>query len=317
MIETNTARFGFDITTGCFLFNPERAFKVTNGLNKNLDEKDWVGIEIYPVQKSPSFFQFLPDVSYEKVRSWQALYPLTKISRVHIEFAYDEEERKNHIKPGDFHKSALSPFWHKLLYEQIRDAKSGYGLSLAEKLNVPINIHTNDILGFINDGLLETIKRKASGIIVENSINYHRAKVDGPILYNPNVILTEIVEKYGFNKFLLGVDHLLDYYDRQNIDPLDILENVLVKKYTVATHVAGLGHRPLKTGDLFYQKFFEKLAQTNFDNHLRIIFDYSPIGLLPLPRLSHQVQLFQDTMDWIKAILNPSCPTFSYKQLSD
>lgn len=294
---------GFDISTSAYIFNPEKLFKLTDRLNQGKGESEWVGIELYPVQERKVLGRFsLPPVSVDTVHQWQYKYNQTKVSRVHLEFAYDEHERKFMIEKGDFHRSRISPIQHKILYHYIRQATSGYGIDLASALGVGANMHTNVALGLIKTGQLGTVRERVKDLIVENSINYNSPVEQGPILYDPEAIIDGIVEKHGFKKFLLGVDHLIDYFDKQGIDPMDVIKNEKVRHYTVALHIANPGHGPIKIGDPCYQKFFETVAGLQFEYPLRVVFDYSPVALLRYPLFLQQVRLFEKTIKWIQGI---------------
>lgn len=295
---------GFDITTGAFLFDPEKAFEVTDKINENLPESRWVGIEVYPVQKYKYLrrFELFPDVTVDKIHKLQSKYNHTKISRIHIEFAYDNFEKNFMIEKGNFHKSRFSPLWHKILYRQIQQATAGYGMALARDLNVGANMHTNVVLGLIKSDQLDLVKKEVKDIIVENSINYNCPFEQGPILYDPRTIIDEIVEKYGFKKFLLGMDHLIDYFDIQRIDPLEIIKDEKVRKYTYAIHIAGANHGIIKTGDTYYKELLKDISQTTFNFPVRLVFDYSPLALLRYPTLGQKTKLFSDTIDWIRNI---------------
>lgn len=294
MTEKNYGLSGFGVTSSFCMFNPEAVFELTDALNQALPPEDFLPIELYPAR----FF-----VTPDKVFNLLDKYPNTRVDRVHLEFAYSEIEKWHQIILGNFHKGSWGGFGSRLihlgLYQLIGAASGGYGLNLAKELGCGVNVHTNVLEGFSRDKKLTQLKEGARFVLAENSINYNCPVVSGPILYDPDVVVREQVEKYGLDGLLLAVDHLLDYFDVQQIDPVKKLRSQRVRSRTKAMHISQKGHGLIKAGDPTLAPFFGELGQTPFENPVRAFFDYSP-EVLKMP-FGERVKHFRETMDWIQS----------------
>jgi hypothetical protein len=288
---------GFDITTSCELFSPERLFAIVHELNQAGGLLERVGIEVYPTRHSP-----LTPVSVERILGWQKRYD-AKVVRVHIEFAYDQAEIRHIISRADQCESVLLRLQLRALHWVMADASAGLGVALARGLGVGVNVHSSVIASLALHGRLAEFSAGLPFVWAENNMNADHLYARGPVLYNPLTIVDEQVERYGLEGLLLGLDHLIQHHPEQHISPYRVLDDERVHQWTRAIHVAGKGHSILHVGDRMVEQLLVKVARTPFHHPVRLVLDYSPFAVLGYA-FKDEVRLFRDTFDWISRLLN-------------
>jgi hypothetical protein len=136
-------------------------------------------------------------------------------------------------------------------------------------------------------------------VLAENNIRAEYLYARGPITYDPRTIVDELVGRAGISGLMLGLDHLVDHYATQGIDPRAVLDDPRIQRSTLAVHIAGHGHAPLRPGDARHVGLLRKLTATPFANPVRLAFDYTPIGMLRYSE-RQQVRLLEQTIRWIR-----------------
>jgi hypothetical protein len=287
----------FDITTSCELFDPERLFAIVGELNADGGRAGRVGIELYPTRHSP-----IGPLRAGRILQWQRRYD-AKVVRVHLEFVHDKSEIRYIIRRADERRSFYARLFLRALYWMMADASSGLGLRLARGLGVGINVHSNVIATLARQSLLPGIAAALPFVWAENNIKADYLYVNGPVLYDPGTIVDEQIVPYGLDGLLLGMDHLIDHFPQQGIDPYEVLDDERVRTWTKAIHLASRGHGVLRVGDPEFQRLFKNVARTPFRYPVRIVLDYSALAVWGYS-FREEVRLFRNTLDWIGNLVN-------------
>ena len=307
--EVYTGVRGIDITTAGFIYNPKRAFEITNELNRNQPEDKWMEIEIYPIldKKPLALLNFLtkrvkrlpptPEgVTVEQVFAWQKELPKTKVIRVHLPFAYDVPDLWYRAL-GDLKNPR-----HFLWMYALGAAVNKKGIELAQKLEelqdrkVEISAHTNIIKGFSRDGKLEEVKSAVSGsILVESSGRAKSSIIKDNRQFCDPVIVASIAEEYGLDGILFGVDHAVT----EEVDLEEAIENPIVKRTIQAMHMSGPHHDLIGVGDEKLTDFLRLVGEIEFEHHnVRAALDLDPRKLKMLSPKA-QLEQIRHSRDWI------------------
>jgi len=313
-----------ELTTSGWLFDPERAFALADKLNSETPlKKDWVSIEIYPTV-NPKLLELAkklgipvvgkntpPKITPEFVRELQKTYPRTEVSRVHLEFSFDWFETyfhrptigENLTPPTEAIKQRIFQLAWIFLFGP---ATSRRGIRLAEELGVGINAHPNVLEGFAKRGEIEDIKNKVAFVLAEterpyNSPHLQRLKKQGissrQFASDPEIVKKEIVEKYGLDGLLLGVDHLIQL----GMDPVEKLEKTA--DAVRAIHLAGGqgagAHELISQGDPKVVEFLEAAARQTFKGEVSAALDLNPVLMKTMP-FETQLTVLRDTFNWLR-----------------
>lgn len=275
-----------DITIAGFLGNPKRAFEITNELNKDKPEEEWMMIEIYPILDKnllrilsglANKIKGLPPVpsgiTIEQVHQWREELPNTRIIRVHLPFAYNKTDLWFRAL-GDL-KNPRHFLWMYALGAAINKK----GIELAQKLEelqdrkVGISAHTNIIKGFSRDGKLEEVKSAVSGSILVESSGRAKSSIikDMSHFFDPVMVAT-IAEEYGLDGILFGVDHAVT----EEVDLEEAIEKPIVKRTIQAMHISGPHHDLIGIGDERLINFLHALGKVEFPHDVRAAIDYDP-----------------------------------------
>ena len=312
-----------EITTSGWLFNPEEAFALTNILNSDRSPDRWVGIEVYPTVSpkalelakklgSPKLSNGIPPkVTPDLVRQWQRDYPRTRVSRVHLEFSFDSYETYFHrpiigenIRP--LREGIKQRFFQLAWVAFFGPATSKRGAKLAQDLEVGVNAHTNVIEGFAKRGELDDLKRKLKFVLAENERPYrspHLKRLNSKgvtsqqLASDPEVIRKEIIDRYGLDGLLLGVDHLVQI----GKNPAKVLKKTA--DITRAIHLASSRqdqeHGTLEIGDPKILEFLEEVSKTTFNGQVSAALDLNPIIFRAIP-FRQQIEIVRNTLSWIE-----------------
>ena len=291
---------GFDLTTSCDLFFPERVFALVGELNaRRVDcTGEQIGIEVYPTRPMP-----WAHVDARHVRHWQLRYG-APARRVHLEFVCDRAELRYVLHHAHQPRPLTTRVLLHAMYSLLPDAATGQGVSLATKLGVTVNVHANVLVRWLQTGQLATLTRKVPEILAENNFLTDYLYVNGPITYDPRVIAVELVGTGGATGLLLAFDHLIEHYPTQRIDPLAVLDDSEVRQTTKAIHIAGRNHAAIKPGDPQMEPLLRKIARTPFVHPVRLAFDYGPMTLFGMS-FRRKLSLFGDTIAWIRKLHEP------------
>lgn len=302
---------GVDLTTAGHLFNPEVTFWLANELNRGKPQKEWTQIEVYPTldRKPLALARIIserfglelpipPGVTEEKIRTWQGKYPNTKVSRVHLPFSYNVYELWHRFLVGERENGVKQQVFQLLWIVYFGAAVNRKGIELAKSLSdqeAGIIAHPNVVEGFAKDGKLEGVKRGIAFVLTENERNYSSPILrDRRAIYDPAVVVKNIVERYALDGLVLGVEHGF----QEGLDMEGIIGNDSVREHTRAMHLAGPHHDVIAVSGINYKRFLERVAKTPFKHSVRAALDYSPFVFLHLS-LSEQFELVRDTVDWI------------------
>jgi hypothetical protein len=285
---------GFDITTSCDLFFPERVFALVGELNSRRSDQrgEPLGVEVYPTRPTP-----WAHVDARHVRQWERRHGAT-VQRVHIEFVSDKAELDHVLRRAD-RRPLKTRAMLRAMYSILPDAASGSGMTLAADLGVCVNVHANVLAHWSRIGQLERLPKCVPEVLAENNLLGEYLYVNGPITYDPRVIAAELVGEGRVTGLLLAIDHLIEYYRTQRIDPFAILDDPEICRVTKAIHIAGPGHSAIKIADPWMERLLRKLARTTFAHPVRLVFDYGPTAFLCMP-FRGRVRLFEDTIAWIR-----------------
>ncbi len=287
---------GYDITTSCNLFAPERLFEVVGELNAlGVAGSGSVGIEVYPTRHTP-----IAPVDGRHLLQWQRRYG-APVRRVHLEFASDAPEVRHILRRADQSKGVISRAMLRALYALLPDVAAGRGIDLAAELNVGVNVHSNVLARLLQTDELAELTCRVPFVLAENNIHADYLYVNGPITYDPRVVVDQLVGRCGVTGLLLALDHLFEHNGTPAIDPLAILEDPRIQRWTEAIHIAGKGHALVRPGDPSMERLLRKLARTPFAHPVRLAFDYSPLAMLRYSTRA-QVRLFGDTIKWLRAL---------------
>jgi hypothetical protein len=288
---------GFDLTTSCHLFNPRRAFAVAGALNAEAvgGPGNPIGIEVYPTRPTP-----WAQLDAEHLERWQREFG-APVRRVHVEFAADRAEVKHILRLADQRRSLKPRLVLRALYTLLPDADSGRGISLAARLGVGVNVHANVLVRWCQTSQLDQIRRRVPFVLAENNIPADYLYAHGALTFDPRAAARELVGDRRADGLLLGLDHLLERHTRQYIDPLAVLDDVPIQRYTMAIHLAGPQHGIVRPADPSMERLIRKVLHTSFAHPVRLAFDYSPMTMLGL-RFEAEVRLFRETIGWIRGL---------------
>lgn len=297
------------------LFDPESTFDLVNQLNINRPTHQQATIEIYPtigrvllepIRKGSAALglqlPMTPNVTVDQIRTWQKKYPLAKVSRVHLPFSYNNAELWHRPFLGEkgLKDRAYQIAW--ILY--FGAATNERGINIAEQLNadgqeVAVNAHANVLEGFARDGRIEELKQRIPIILAENERRYNSPIVKYQrLIWDPNLIREDLVEKYGLSGMLLGVDHGMT----EGIDMQDTLKNPKIQQHVRAMHLAqttkDAQHAVITVGDKKFSRFLEEAAKTPFQHKVRAALDYSPDTVKGLSG-AQELELVRRTINWI------------------
>lgn len=309
-----------EVTTSAWFFNPEQAFAITDRLNQSRPKEKWVGIEVYPT--TPGIFKVAralrakglsnlvpPKITPEQVREWQRQYPNTRVSRIHLEFSFDPFETYLH-RPLVGESGAMQRVYQIAWAFFFGPATSQRGVRLAETLGVGVNAHPNVIEGFAKRGQLEDIKRRVAFVLAENERPYNSPHLQRLGSYgisshrfasDPEVIKWQIVQRYGLDGLLLGVDHAIQTW-QDSVRALDKTSDVVR-----AIHLAGAkkgeketgAHRLIKVGDPQIERFLEAASRRTFKHEVSVALDYNPFVFKAM-LMEDQLELVRNTIRWIE-----------------
>lgn len=314
------------VTTSSWLFTDETkglkgAFAVTNALNNNRAREDWIGIEIYPtdprvidvLKKVPGFKDFIPPhVTPDMVARLHEEYPLTRVDQIHMPFSATGYEANLHrptvgenfrpVKDG-VKQRVFQGAW-MFMFRPALDEKS---VNLAEELGVGINAHVNVIEAMAQKGNLEDAKKRLSFIQAENERPYrspygNRLKKAGissqQLMSDPVVIKEHVVQKYGLDGLLFGVDHAFQV----GFDPVGVLgkvSDVMARVHIAGGEGAG-GHQLISSEDPAVSRFFNEASTMRFDHAVSVAFDGNPLEFRKMS-FEEQVGKLDSLFKWIDA----------------
>lgn len=286
----------FDITTSCDLFFPERVFALVGALNACCVDRTGaeIGVEVYPTRPTP-----WACVDPDHVRAWQARHG-ARARRVHLEFVCDRAELR-YVLRSHQRESLANRILLRAMYSLLPDATTGRGVSLATDLGLAVNVHANVLVRWRQTGQLATLARNVPEILAENNILADYLYVNGPITFDPRLIAVDLVGAGQATGLLLAIDHLIDHYPTQRIDPVEVLDDADVRQATRVIHIAGARHAAIKPGDPHIEPVLRKIALTPFVHPVRLAFDYGPIAMLGMS-FDRKLRLFGDSIAWIRKL---------------
>jgi hypothetical protein len=253
---------------------------------------------VYPTRPLP----WAP-VDAPHLREWQIRYG-APARRVHVEFVCDKAELR-YVLQRLRGRSLTTRAVLRTMYSLLPDAASGQGVSLATALGLAVNVHANVLVRWRQTGQLDALVGNVPEILAENNMLADYLYVNGPITYDPRVIAVDLVGTPGISGLLLAIDHLVEHYSTQRIDPLAVLEDPYVRQTTKVIHIAGPRHAVVKPGDSQAEPVLRKLARTDFAHPVRLAFDYGPMTLLGMS-FQRRVRLFGESIAWIRRLHEPT-----------
>lgn len=300
---------GVDITTAGFLYDPQKAFAFADWYNKKHPESHHVGIEVYPtldrvgtkgikaLARTVGLPQLgVPGVNLANITQWQRKYPLSRVTSVHLPFAYDEADllRKvpRDVKDGNFSRASHNMAWIAFLGSAI----NGHGVEIANGLQSDLTVHTPILEGLLIDqttgqrhfsdrrrkranALAREMKRVPREILAENDVPHVSSLLTPDEISNPITIAYQFMQrKYPTTGILIGVDHAID----EELDIEEIFSTDAVRKHTKAIHIAGADHGVDIGNDQKLQKAMSIVRATPFAHQVRARLDYNPNQLREL-----------------------------------
>lgn len=320
MKETYQGIRGFDITTAGHLPNPEQAFYITNILNKNRPEKEWVGLEIYPMVERTVLpnravgilngildrfgLGVLPQgVTIDELNVWEQEYPVTKISRVHLPFSANVHELLHRPILGELENGPVYMAYAAMWVLFMGAATNRQGIEIAKEFGAGINAHTNVLEYFGKRGQLSEIKKGVPLLLAENERNFR-----SPVLPNrmaitdPATIISDIVQEYPeVDGLLLGLNH--DFPPDEDLttflDDDEIVRNIFAMHISHPAKRGKLTHDVVYAEDPRFAPFLKKASETFFSHPVRLALDYNPLVMQKMT-LDEQVDHYRETIAWME-----------------
>lgn len=312
---------GFDLTTAGNLFEPKDAFWITNKLNKDKPQSEWVGLEIYATRDVPLISRIgikaglLPKgVTSREIYDWQkSEFKDTMVLRVNPAFSATKLEAIHRMTFGELKNGPIHMLMQGSWLVGFGAANNMLGVKLTEDLRSqdrdqpeqPIfSAKPNVIVNFGNKGMLAEIREKTGGILVGNERKYHSIIVsDQKVIHDPRAIVSQIIERYPeVDGLSLGLDH----GDQGQINVLDILDDTKVTDQVQVIHIANTAraiHGDIQVGDEQIAQLIKKLSTVKFVHPVRVAFDYNP-KIFSKKSLQDQLSAIAELLDWWKTVQN-------------
>jgi hypothetical protein len=300
---------GIDISTACFLFNPELAFAVTNRINTELPKEAWMQLELYPFFSNPLFEAVFPlarklqapipaPITVKHVRKWQKEYPHTKVARVHLPFGFDQQEIWYQAKTRTV-DSPTSNIHHLVYLFFLGHALNKKGIQLARELGVAINAHANVAYRFDQAGRTAELEDGIPCLYIENSPQYgHPGKYphieNQRVVYDPQVLVRELIGANENRRFLWGTGHTA----KAGIDNSKLLNDSVIVSSLGAMHLEGPNHEVVDDKMIAMTNFLQGVAKIKTPHSVRGTFDYDP---RMIQRLKDPADFLAQNRDYIMA----------------
>ncbi len=325
-------------TTAAWLFNPVEGLEVISEINKNRDQK--LVVELYathfplflrgrlPQSAIKALEKFTPpDLTTDDIDHFSEKFKNVPIEAVHGEFNYSFWEEIFRIIFGEefFPKVAEGNLKDRAVLTAMNRAYQGAWMlffgqarrkgaaELAAYLNeqsttpsgIVLNLHTNIIQGFAQDGELGNVRESVSEILAEPERPYLSPVMISlsrelgiplkELVSNPSIIKEHIIDRYPeVGGMTFGADHLLP----QGIDPSVSFKEVLDVVHSI--HMAGgegsEAHTAVDFEDPNTERFLKTLFTSPHSQPMTLYLDLNPELMKDLS-FKEQVQFIEETID--------------------
>jgi len=301
---------------------------------KDSKDQDLVGVELYATHLPPAIRKVLPksaitalekytppDLTPDKALDLTKKFPNVPITEVHAEFNFSfweeiyrttiGEQFFPEVSDGKISDRAKLAFKNRVFQTAwmffFGQATQGEAVDIASYLNqesqgkypnspgTGLNLHTNIVEGFAQQGRLERIKGRVARVLAEPERPYRSPvmrrlsrelgiKGEG-LISDPATIREHIVFRYGLDGMTLGVDHQL----AQGTDPTPSFKKVLdvIRNIHIAGGRGSQLHTAIDFDDPNTQKFLNSLFTTRHQHPVRLLLDLNP---LEMGRLNQEEQ---------------------------